>query len=144
MKFNKILVPLDFSASSEPALGVARDLARAFAGTLILLHVREPLSESDGQRPRELPDTDSDFDLRLEAIKLDLEREGGVTVLTRCLSGPAAAVIIELAEREGADLIVMGTHGRTGLRHLIMGSVAERVVRRAACPVLTLKLGSGA
>ena len=138
--FKKILVPLDFSASSELSVRVAEDLARANAGALILLHVHEPIMGGDGELLAPFPlDEAPEFDLRLEAVKADLVREGRVPVEARCRVGSAASEIMSLAREEGADLIVMGTHGRTGFKHLILGSVAERVVRKAPCPVLTLR-----
>ncbi len=138
--FEKILVPLDFSPSSEAALRVARDLARANQGALLLVHVHELLVSPDGELVvPSVPDAEPEFDLRLEAAKLNLVREGGVAVDARCLVGRAAVEIIALAKEESFDLIVMGTHGRTGLKHLLLGSVAEAVVRKASCPVLTLR-----
>ena len=139
--FKKILVPLDFSASSELSVRVACDLAKAHGGALILLHVHEPIMGGDGQLLSPFPlDEAPEFDLRLEAVKADLLREGAGAVEARCQVGPAAAEIMQLARQEAVDLIVMGTHGRTGFKHLILGSVAERVVRKAPCPVLTLRV----
>jgi nucleotide-binding universal stress UspA family protein len=139
--FERILVPVDFSASSELQVRIARDLARASDGALILLHVRDPFIGPDGLLlPASAIDDGPEFDLQLEAMKLDLVREGGVAVETRCVTGSPVSQIIDLVAEQGVDLIVMGTHGRTGLRHLIMGSVAEHVVRAAPCPVLTIKL----
>jgi universal stress protein A len=63
----------------------------------------------------------------------------GLRVTTEVQAGKAAAVIIEVAEQQGCDLIVMGTHGRTGVAHLFLGSVAEKVVRAAPCPVVTIR-----
>ena len=136
--FQTILVPVDFSVGTATQVRVARDLARSSSGSLILLHVREPVLDPDVFAP--LPDDEgSDFHLMLEAMKLDLTRDG-FRVESRCVKGTPAHEILNMASEEEADLIVMGTHGRTGLKHVLMGSVAERVVRGASCPVLSLKL----
>lgn len=137
LQFRTILVPVDFSIGTATQLRVARELARWSKGTLVLLHVREPLLDPGAAGE---PDTDeSDFHLLLEAIKLDLTR-AGFKVEAHCVKGSPGREIVEMAARERADLVVMGTHGRSGLRRILMGSVAEHVVRRARCPVLTLRL----
>lgn len=137
LQFRRILVPVDFSIGTATQLRVARELSRWSNGTLVLLHVREPfLNPGD---PREPSTDESDFHLMLEAIKLDLTR-AGFKVESHCVKGPPGPEIVKMAAGEGADVIVMGTHGRSGLMHLLMGSVAEHVVRRARCPVLTLRL----
>jgi universal stress protein A len=137
LKFRKILVPVDFSIGTATQLRVARELARQSNGTLVLLHVREPFLDPDGTLE---PGTDdSDFHLMLEAIKLDLT-QSGFKVESHRVKGSPGPEIVEMAKDAGADLIVMGTHGRTGLKHMLMGSVAEHVVRRARCPVLSLRL----
>lgn len=139
--FETILVPVDFSIGTETQVRIARELARASGAKLLLLHVREPLLEPGDFLPPRASDT-TDFDLVLEAMKLELTR-GGSRVEARSIEGSPAREIIAMAREEGASLIVMGTHGRTGLKHALLGSVAENVMRGAPCPVLTLKL-SGA
>lgn len=137
LQFRTILVPVDFSIGTATQLRVARELARWSNGTLVLLHAREPFLDPGGTLE---PSTDeSDFHLMLEAIKLDLTR-AGFKVESHCVKGSPGPEIVEMAADEGADLIVMGTHGRSGLKHMLMGSVAQHVVRRARCPVLTLRL----
>jgi nucleotide-binding universal stress UspA family protein len=137
LQFGKILVPVDFSIGTATQLRVARELARTSNGTLVLLHVREPFFDPGGMLE---PGTDdSDFHLMLEAIKLDLTR-AGFNAESHCVKGSPGPEIVAMAEGEGADLVVMGTHGRKGLKHVLMGSVAEHVVRKARCPVLTLRL----
>jgi nucleotide-binding universal stress UspA family protein len=84
------------------------------------------------------------LDSRLESMQEALQRSAGVHCEIRLRSGVAAAQIVDAAFEENADLIVMGTHGRSGLRRWLMGSVAETVVRHARCPVLTLRLPEAA
>jgi nucleotide-binding universal stress UspA family protein len=134
----RILVATDFSDASDTALEYARTLAGQFGATLQVVHVFEdPFASGafvgDGtvMMPLDLRDT------LLDAAKTRLaERHAGHAAQlahssTDLLQGPAARTIVEHAQNTGADLIVMGTHGRTGLPHLLMGSVAERVVRTA-------------
>jgi nucleotide-binding universal stress UspA family protein len=96
------------------------------------------------QLPGEMRQTLADF-ARSEAGKemaqflAELQGQGEVEIRGRLESGDPTEIVLGLAEREGYDLIVMGTHGRTGLSHLFLGSVAEKVVRRALCPVLTIR-----
>jgi nucleotide-binding universal stress UspA family protein len=143
MKFQTILFPTDFSESSQYALDLAFALARDLKARLLVLHVAAPppfvtygefekvMQQSSGYR-RELeeklrqcekPDCNAEFHLK---------------------EGEPAAEILHFAEEVHGDMIVMGTHGRTGLGRLLLGSVAENVLRKAACPVLTVKLPSGA
>jgi len=132
-----ILHPTDFSEQSEYALRLACALARDHDARLILLHVAAPPVAVYG----------GDFLIPAPEIPHDEEKEKldqlGVPfplpVERRVVEGDAATEILRVAKETDADLIVMGTHGRTGLRRLLMGSVAELVVRRASCPVLTLK-----
>ncbi|HKO93720.1 MAG TPA: universal stress protein [Polyangiaceae bacterium] len=154
--FGNILVAVDFSPPSIHALQVARELARASGARLLLLHVQEPIACADpmlrGASPMDIfglatlgavpPALDAEprWDARLVALQAELAEDARVRVETRLGSGSAAAQIIDVAFDEGTDLIVMGTHGRTGLGRWLMGSVAETVVRHARCPVLTLRL----
>jgi universal stress protein A len=151
----RILVPVDFSASSEQALRAAIDLAKGSGASLVLVHVHEPVVFWDRKlmaaKPMLLglpalealpsePDSTALFDNRLEALQRELSERSGLHVEARLRSGSAAAQIIDVAFDERSDLIVMGTHGRTGLQRCLMGSVAEAVVRYARCPVLTLRI----
>jgi len=142
--FAHILVPTDFSGPSDDALDCARGLARRFDASVHLLHILEDpivdgpfgsevfVSESPGTRTARLRDARDRLSHRVPAH--DSER-GRLT--TEVIVGPTSRTIVDYAADNGFDLIVMGTHGRTGLAHLLMGSVAERVVRSATCPVLT-------
>lgn len=141
-QFRTILVATDFSPTSEHALEYARALAVSFGGKLHLLHVvPDPVLASAWSEAYA-------YDLTAlgERLRLDAERQLAekaqtirtVAVTTEVLVGRPAAIITLTAAERGADLIVMGTHGRSGVTHLFMGSVAERVVRSAPCPVLTV------
>jgi nucleotide-binding universal stress UspA family protein len=125
----EILVAIDFSAASERALAAARDYARTFGARLHLLHVVPPTTD-----PRPSPG--------LEALAASIR--DGLTVETAVTAGLPAAQIVRYAERRGVDLVVVGTHGRTGVTRALLGSVAEAVVRSAPCPVLTVPQAPGA
>ena len=142
--FEKILVPVDFSPHSGQAIRTAADLAARYGATLTLVHVFQPIAFTlpEGYvllSAQQLVDIHNQLESALASAKKDAESCGAPKVATALLQGLAAGQILEVAQREGSDLIVMGTHGRTGVRHVLMGSVAERVVRSAPCPVLTVK-----
>jgi nucleotide-binding universal stress UspA family protein len=135
-----ILHPTDFSPPSGYAFELACALARDYGARLVLLHVKPPpqvLFGKAGPVVAEPPDLRSTLQEQLDQL-----RPAGTAsqVERRLLEGDAAAEIVNTAREVGSDLVVMGTHGRTGLRRLLMGSVAEQVVRKAPCPVLTVKL----
>lgn len=136
MNIKRILCPVDFSPESASALALATIFARDTGAEIVLLHVVEPLPaygdvmsfaplEPDCAGPRS----------KLEAIAVD----PALKVRRSVLVGFPADTILGQARSEHADLIVMGTHGHTGLTHLLMGSVAESIVRNAPCAVLTIK-----
>ena len=143
--FKRILVPIDFSPPSDAALEYARSVAGRYGASLQLLHVAEDpyrafysaevfVPEIEGLREEILSDTEK----RLK----DCLRPADVTDFSATadsIIGTPAGSIVEYAGGHDIDLIVMGTHGRGGMSHLLMGSVAERVVRTAACPVLTVR-----
>ena len=143
---NRILVATDFGEAAEAALNYGRALARVFGASLTVLHVAEDLLTAslgiegfvggypDFQRSIE-EGARKQLDTQLsEQDRTDL---GAVAVL-RTSSSPALT-IVNYAKDTKSDLIIMGTHGRGAMAHLLMGSVAERVVRTAPCPVLTIK-----
>lgn len=143
----RILVPVDFSDPSLQALDYAIELGQPFKPEFIVLHVVEtyfPLA-GDMYSPgydvglmyQELERAGREQLSRL-AAKLQKQR---LAVRTLLSVGSAHRVIVETAKKLKADLIIMSTHGRTGLSHVFMGSVAERVVRSAVCPVLTVRGG---
>jgi nucleotide-binding universal stress UspA family protein len=143
--FKRILVPLDFSTPSDAALDYARIVAARFGASLHLLHVAEDpyralysaevfVPEMEGLRDEILGDATGRLKDRL--------RDSEMTELhatAEAIIGTPASSIVEYAGGREIDLIVMGTHGRGGMSHLLMGSVAERVVRMAPCPVLTVR-----
>lgn len=138
MKAKKILFPTDFSDYGQEALRWATSLARDSGATLIIAHVEEPPMAYGGGEMY-LPAEEGDREeLRRSLVKI-VPSDPGVRFEHKLLAGEPATAIVEAAEEENADLIVLGTHGRTGLTRLLMGSVAEAVVRRARCPVLTVK-----
>ena len=136
MNARKILFPTDFSTLSNAALAHATTLARENGATLLIVHVEEPpAAYGMGEMYYGIPDP-SDAALR-EMLHAVVPTDPQVRYEHHLLLGSPADEIVAYAEKEGIDLIVMGTHGRTGLTRLVMGSVAESVVRRATCPVLT-------
>jgi len=135
---HRILVPIDFSPYSDAALALATSLARDGDGTLVLAHVEViPLSAAGGEFMYAIPEPPTEE--LLDKLEHVVPPDSHIPVERRLLAGDPADAIIRLAESENIDLIVMGTHGRRGLRRLLMGSVAEAVVRAAPCPVLTVK-----
>jgi nucleotide-binding universal stress UspA family protein len=144
--FNRILVPTDFSPPSDAALEYARILAAKFGSTLRILHVvDDPSSASEFVSDGFAPSTEEiqtalteHARKRLEHLMTAVDRMR-YHAYTDAVVGQPAAAIIDYAGATGTSLIVMGTHGRTGLAHLLMGSVAEQVVRTAPCPVLTVR-----
>jgi nucleotide-binding universal stress UspA family protein len=143
----RILVPVDFSEHSDRAVEYAVAMGKHFGASVELFHVVEDPFESGGWGSEVYV---SDLDgLRAQALdeaKARIERcrsaipAGDVPIIATVRMGHVANTIVEYAAAVPADLVVMGTHGRTGLAHFIIGSVAERVVRLAACPVLTVGL----
>jgi nucleotide-binding universal stress UspA family protein len=129
-----ILHPTDFSEPAWRAFNLAGSLAHVQGARLIVLHVADPLTDPAHPLVGGLP-LDKQRQL-LEQLRLEVH---GVPVERRLASGGPAAEILKTARETGCDLIVMGTHGRTGLGRLFMGSVAEQVVRQAPCPVVTVK-----
>jgi nucleotide-binding universal stress UspA family protein len=144
--FTRILVPTDFSAPSDDALDLARVLQLRFGASIHLLHVLEEeqtagpfgaevfVTEAPEVRTARLRDARERLSHRVSAA----DRASG-RVTSEVLVGAVASTIVNYAGDNGFDLIVMGTHGRTGLAHLLVGSVAERVIRGAACPVVTTR-----
>jgi nucleotide-binding universal stress UspA family protein len=139
MLIRTILHPTDFSEQAQHAFAAACSLARDHSARLVVLYVRAPSVVAYGELGPIVSDpiqTPADVEASLAALHLP---DPGVEVEYRTAEGDPAAEVVRLAGVVGANLIVMGTHGRTGLGRLLMGSVAEAVLRRAPCPVLTLK-----
>lgn len=140
----KILVPVDFSELSREALFHAGELAKRMGASVIALHVLDAMAEAPFFMEGSLPVARLErWDLRIEkekefAVLFEDERLRGVPVRSVFAMGNPQDEIVEKAKRLGADLILMSTHGRSGISHLLMGSVAEQVVRKSPCPVLVL------
>jgi nucleotide-binding universal stress UspA family protein len=137
----QILVATDFSECSQVALAYGRALTRQFQARLHVMHVVETLEMGgySADVPSVLADLEAEENARLAALITDDDRrELGADTTLATWQAPAHAVV-EYATREHVDLIVVGTHGRRGLAHLVMGSVAEKIVRTAPCPVLTVR-----
>jgi nucleotide-binding universal stress UspA family protein len=142
---NSILVATDFSEAADAALSYGRALARAFNGTLHVLHVADDVFARLGgdAYTAVLPDLQRDLEIetakKLDQLLIDNDPEPLPAKAVVLTSASAAAAIVEYARQGDIDLIIVGTHGRGAIAHLLMGSVAERVVRTAPCPVLTVR-----
>jgi nucleotide-binding universal stress UspA family protein len=138
MSAPKILFPTDFSTAGQTALAMATSLARDRGGKLVIVHVEEPpMAYGGGELYYGIDQPDRDELKRMLSEVLPTDKS--VPCEHRLAVGSPATAIVHLAEQEGAEMIVMPTHGRTGLLRVLMGSVAEEVVRKAKCPVLTVK-----
>jgi nucleotide-binding universal stress UspA family protein len=146
--FTKILAATDFSDDSNHALSYAEEMARRFAAEIVVMHVDQPLA------PVMVSELGPGLDVAAmnriaEEQRLLAQREldqltarlrdSGLKSRGMLKVGAPFLEIVTAAQNDGVDLIVLGTHGRSGLAHVLMGSVAERVVRKAHCPVLTIR-----
>jgi nucleotide-binding universal stress UspA family protein len=146
LMFNRILVPTDFSAPSDAALEYAKVLAGQFGASVHVLHVvGEDLANAPigsevyfAESPDFVTKVFEDAKARLSHRVTGLER-ARYRATTEIVTGASARSIVNYANERGMDLIVMGTHGRSGLDRLLTGSVAERVLRHAPCPVMTVR-----
>jgi universal stress protein A len=148
LPFRKILCPTDFSEPSYAALKDATELAGHFSAELLVIHVLPPVPVP---YPYPEPLVFAGFDVALYQEEMTLFSQNAlkemvaqkvspqVRPLTTVVIGDAPQEIIRLAEQEQVDLIVIATHGQSGWRHFVFGSVAEKVVRLAPCPVLTIR-----
>lgn len=145
-EIRRILVPLDFSPPSDQALQYGAALAEEFGASIVLLHVVEerlvtgplPAEVYLGELPKVREDLVKEAQTRLMK-SLETLNARGIAATGEVLVGGPSHVILDQAANTGVDLIVMGTHGRTGLTHLLIGSVAERVIRHAPCPVFVVR-----
>jgi universal stress protein A len=146
-KIQKIVCPVDFSNCAQQALSYAVDLALQFGAELSIVHAYEdptayvtpmPMSGYVGPTADVLLELRKQLELRLEESKSQVAK-AGVNVRGELLEGAPYRVVLDWAKEWGADLIVIGTHGHTGFTHALLGSVTERVVRMATCPVLTIR-----
>jgi nucleotide-binding universal stress UspA family protein len=146
IRIRQILCPVDFSPFSRRALDHAAVLARWYEAELTVVHVSPFMPAILGLEPAVSAATLAPFDR--ETLGRELLEFVGETAKTRpapqllIRSGPAAATILECATEAKADLVVLGTHGRTGFERFMLGSVTEKVVRKAQCPVLTVPRGA--
>ena len=163
MAFTHVLIPTDFSVPAQQAVRYALEEATLHHATVTLLHILPAHTRTDVYFITGAPEPQPGFEPALErrlgtpispqpTVVLDDHYEAALTQLRDLMpasfqgnwdadvaTGPPAETIVHVAHERGADLIVMGTHGRTGLSHVLLGSVAETVVRLAPCPVLTVK-----
>lgn len=137
MEISRILCATDFSDSSKYALQFAVAIAKRHQATIELLHVMEPSAYS-GERleSEEVTFTEKMYN-RLRECTRDIPEE--VRINLKTIAGIPYMEIIRRAKQIDADLIIIGTHGRTGIRHMLIGSVAEKIVRTAPCPVMTVR-----
>jgi len=133
-----ILFPTDFSTASDAALAHAEALAKSSGARLLIVHVEEPpLAYGGGELYYGLPEPNTE---RIQKMLEDVHpADPTLPFEHRLTMGDPAAEVVRIAADEGAEMIVMGTHGRTGVSRLLMGSVAEAIVRRAPCPVLVYR-----
>jgi nucleotide-binding universal stress UspA family protein len=145
MQIKTILFPTDFSQGARAAMDHAVSLARDYKATLILLYVIQDISIAEWYIPSSLSMNDLIEDMQKSAWK-EMDRwagevPAGVTTTEKMVvRGVPFVEIIRTAKEKNADLIVIGTHGRTGIDHMLFGSTAEKVVRKSPCPVLTVRI----
>ncbi len=145
MQIKTILFPTDFSQGARAAMDHAATLARDYRARLILLYVIQDISIAEWYIPSTLSVTDLVDDMQKSAEK-EMEKWGAEVAATvpdverLIVRGVPFVEIIRTAKERAADLIVIGTHGRTGIDHMLFGSTAEKVVRKASCPVLTVRI----
>jgi nucleotide-binding universal stress UspA family protein len=146
LQLRRILLPTDFSGCANYALPYAAAIARATGATIICVHVVEPLAPAVSYAGLAEPMPIADLSEQLEdSAERELpqlagcEEFSGLSVEEAIVHGEAAAEIVRVAGEREVDLIVVSSHGRTGLGRIIFGSTAEAVVRHASCPVLVVK-----
>ncbi|MFO0426487.1 MAG: universal stress protein [Planctomyces sp.] len=146
IRLKRILVPTDFSEYSRPALQYGCAIAERFGSELHVLHVVPDAAMLVPEAYSFSAESiQAQSDIMIENAQKQLDElpgdlfSGATPVVRQVRTGPAFLEILDYAKSSEIDLIVIGTHGRSGLMHVLMGSVAERVVRKASCPVLTVK-----
>jgi nucleotide-binding universal stress UspA family protein len=147
MKIQTILCPTDFSEPADHALAAAQSLAQQFDARLVVVHVIEPMQVVPAPQVGTTPAFDVAHYLgamrehgeRMLSEQVVAMRAAGIDADWRLAEGSVADKVVELAVQEEADLIVIATHGRSGFKRFFLGSVADRVVHHATCPVLTIK-----
>ncbi len=145
MQIKTILFPTDFSQGARAAMDHAVSLARDYKANLILLYVIQDISIAEWYIPSSLSMTDLVEDMQKSAWK-EMDRWAGEVPAgvahteKMVVRGVPFVEILRTAKEKNADLIVIGTHGRTGIDHMLFGSTAEKVVRKSVCPVLTVRI----
>ncbi|GAB5541053.1 MAG: universal stress protein [Sandaracinaceae bacterium] len=144
-EIRRILVPVDFSEPSENALDYAIELAAKFGADVQAIHAYQlPVYALPDGAMMAGPEFTTKVTAELQKALEELaSRKSGVKLETHLLEGIPYKEVVRMTEELDADLVVMGTHGRTGLKHLLLGSVAERVVRSSKVPVITVPSGEG-
>jgi len=141
--FKKILCPVDFSEFTDEILEYALDIAKKYDAELHLIHIIPNLNYFTPYEsfftPENLVVVEKNMETEVNKDFDDLMKKIAVPAKKIIKNGTAFVEIIDYVRKESIDLVVMGTHGRTGLEHILIGSVAERVVRKAPCPVLTVR-----
>lgn len=138
MKFETILMPTDLSGPGDAAIDLAVTLAKAFNSRLLLVHVIEPDTAYVGSDVFVASGGVDEAGIQKQLSAL-ADTHSDVNIDTRIINGEVTSAILDVANNEKVDLIVMGTHGRSGLTRVLMGSIAESVMRSAPCPVLSYK-----
>lgn len=145
-RWEKIVVPFDFSEEAKTALETAKELAARYGSKVHVVHVVEPIMEPHPYVPLHYRNEEFDLPRLLEHVRQDLESlvktcgDASIACKVAVLEGSPGLRVAEYAEEIAAELIVLTTHGRTGLKRFFLGSVAEKVVRSSNIPVLTLKV----
>jgi nucleotide-binding universal stress UspA family protein len=143
ISLNTILVPSDFSECSDEAVRYGLELARRFDARLHLLHVvQDPVTQPYATDGFSVPLFEAVEDWRAQAearLRAAVPENDRPRVTVASIVATPFAEILDYAAAHNVDLIVMGTHGRGGVSHMLLGSIAERIVRRAPCPVLTVR-----
>ncbi|HAS18298.1 MAG TPA: universal stress protein [Nitrospiraceae bacterium] len=140
-EFGKILFPTDFSESAENASRYALSLAKKYGSKVYVIHVIEPFTyttEFGLDFSAQLKEMEASARRLLDDVAASIKKNN-LDVESVLITGEPFVEIIKYARKEQVDLIVMATHGRSGIEHMLMGSVAEKVVRKSPCPVLTIK-----
>ena len=138
--WKKICCAVDFSDPSRAAMETGADLSRRLEADLTLLYVYDAHAPSPEILLEKYEHAAPEFEAQLKAFKAAAERIAGRPIRTVALTGSAPAEIVRFAHDGAFDLLVLSTHGRTGLARVVLGSVAEHVVREATCPVLVVHL----
>jgi len=139
-RWAKVGCAVDFSESSRAAMADAADLAKRYGAELVLIHVLEsPEGALDMPAPEAARASRHELERKLESWRSEAARLCDREVSARVLEGPVAEEVTRAAREGGLDLLVCGTHGRRGPRRFVVGSVAERLVRLAHCPVLVVR-----